>query len=51
MSDTPYSLGKRRWIEAQAAVYQKLRGMSPADAMAKAKELFARFEKADAKRR
>jgi hypothetical protein len=49
MTDTKSALGRRAWIEAQAKIYQKFRGMSPADALAKAIAEMRRWDKLDAK--
>jgi hypothetical protein len=42
--------GKQRWIDARAAALVRVRGMSQAEALAKAKEEFAYFTALDRRR-
>ncbi len=50
MTTTRYAAGRRAWIQAQADVLVRMRGMSPRNALAKARELFEKFAKLDARR-
>jgi hypothetical protein len=45
-----YWQGKQRWIDARAAALVKVRGMSEAEALAKAREEFAYFTALDRRR-
>ncbi len=42
--------GRQRWIESQAKVFEKWRGMTPGQALEAAHELFRKFWDEDRKR-